>query len=372
MAIESEAAEQSVGIALQAAKTGGELAMGTAKLGAVGVAKLLAVIYHKAKEGKILSPGEKKLQELAKDGENLHLFTIPEDNLDLAHTGLKEYGISYAVIEQEHGGDGTIDLVVRERDAVRAARALERSRALEEPADAFLRKPKREEPEDDLPDRISELYIEEKSTFDRMTEQFGGEAFAGKEKVFCDAENADCYVKVKTEAEKREERTVYSTTFTPFRDGEQLGCSEYRHGMFIRRTDAEGKNTSEEGQKHWEHVKQELREKCGIGTDVLVFASEEKYRAYLEERKKELAARNTEDFAKHFVEDVTRNPASERTGSADPFGKNSPLRKRGRRSAGNRKPSVRKKLAELRSRASVSKTPEPVKTKIRRRKGRNR
>lgn len=372
MAIESEAAEQSVGIALQVAKTGGELALGATKLGAVGVAKLMAIIYRKVKEGKELSPGEKKLQDLTKDGDNLHLFTVPEDNLDLVHAALREYGIPYAVVDQNQGMDDTVDVLVRERDAARAARALEKRRVLEEP-EGNLFKPKHEkaEPEDDIPENFSELFVEAKTSFDQMVDSFAGEDFAGKEKIFCNIDNPDDYVLVKTEKEKHQNHTIYSTTFTAYRDGQEQICSEYRHGNFIRRTDAEGINTSEEGKKHWENVKNELKAKCAFHSDVLVFASEEKYRAYLEARKKELAARNTEAYAKKFVENVTRNPRAAKTESADLSERGFRLRKKKDAALSERRRSVKTRLREWRERLKQERTlvAEPMK---RRKRGRNR
>lgn len=375
MAIESEAAEQSVGISLQVAEAGGRLAVSAAKTSVETVAKLLALIYRKVQEGKELTPGERKLKDLAKNGDNVHLFTAPDENVEQIHRALKEYGIPYAIVEQKYSKDEMIDIAVRERDAARAARALEKAKAFEEQGTSLIRKPLRTEPEDEeWLTHISDAYVADRAAFDEVIERIGGEENVDKEIVLCSAEDPDDYLIANTEKLKQNNRNVYSTTVEAYHNGEKQTCDEYRHGNFVRRTDAAGKNTSEQGEKHWTNVKNELKAKCHIGQEVLVFASREKYEFYAEQRKKEAAERNTEEFAKHFVEDVTVNPVRAKTEGADLSERGFRLRRRQDGIISDRRKSVKVRLRELRDmlRREQKQVPEIEEQTRRRKRGKNR
>lgn len=206
-----------------------------------------------------------------------------------------------------------------------------------------------------------------------MIEQIGGEENVDKEIVLCSAENPDDYLVANTEKLRQNNGNVYSTTVEAYHNGEKQTCDEYRHGNFIRRTDAAGRNTSEQGEKHWENVKNELKAKCYIGQEVLVFASKEKYEFYAEQRKKEVAERNTEEFAKHFVEEVTLNPARAKTEGAGLSERGFRLRRRQDGIISERRRSVKVRLREFRDmlRREQSQVPEGEPTK-RRKRGKNR
>lgn len=96
------------------------LLKGTGK-GAVRSLALLAAVMKSQHRTK----GAVRLSALLQSGTPLEIFTLPVDQLAQWHQHAKEYGVLYTVIRSKDL-DGQLDLVIRQEDAARVTRIMER------------------------------------------------------------------------------------------------------------------------------------------------------------------------------------------------------------------------------------------------------
>ncbi|MDO4317237.1 MAG: DUF3801 domain-containing protein [Lachnospiraceae bacterium] len=315
MSMESESAEQVVSMGLKGVEAGASLA-GKA---AVGTSKVILALFlaaaRKVAEGKKLTPGEKRLYQFLKDGDPIHIFTVNKDDLVLVKDAMKEYGIAYTVIHDKYG-DGTIDILTREKDAARAARALERYQidAIQKVLDD------REDLDKVLED--ANFTNGKNYTFTEILEDCCGSLAEGQEVYICHPDHPDNYIRAVTQEAVYDDRTCYETEFAVHRDGEPQRCEHFKHGRFLRRTDAAGNNTSGKGDEHWAALQEEMQEKTGIRNLVKVFTDKESYLQYRQEIMQQVPE-NSREAVETIAEQVLENPQRAKTESAAPSAQSS-------------------------------------------------
>ncbi len=114
-----EAADQVVRMALQT----GEVAL---KITGAGAKQLAVLIYAILKEQK-KSKGRARLETLVRTGKPLTVFSVKESNLKEFVKEAKRYGVLYCAVRNPRGSkDGMVDLIVKEEDASRINRIVER------------------------------------------------------------------------------------------------------------------------------------------------------------------------------------------------------------------------------------------------------
>lgn len=119
MAGSGEAADQVVRMSMEA----GEVAL---KITGQGAKQLAVLLYAIAKEQK-KTRGRVRMESLIRSGKPLTVFSIKERDLKAFVEGAKQYGVLYCAIRNPRGhADGMVDVMVKEEDAVRINRIVER------------------------------------------------------------------------------------------------------------------------------------------------------------------------------------------------------------------------------------------------------
>jgi hypothetical protein len=114
-----EAADQVVRMSLEV----GEAAL---KISGTGAQQLAVILYAVLKEQKKTS-GKAKLETLVRSGKPLTVFSIKESDLKKFVQEAKRYGILYCAVRDPKGScDGMVDIMVKEEDAPRINRIVER------------------------------------------------------------------------------------------------------------------------------------------------------------------------------------------------------------------------------------------------------
>lgn len=114
-----EAADQVVRMSLEA----GEAAL---KISGTGAQQLAMLLYTVLKEQK-KTRGRVRLETLVRSGKPLTVFSVKEGDLKNFVKEAKQYGILYCAIRNSKGkGDGMVDIMVKEEDAPRINRIVER------------------------------------------------------------------------------------------------------------------------------------------------------------------------------------------------------------------------------------------------------
>lgn len=114
-----EAADQIVRMSLEA----GEAAL---KISGTGAQQLAVLLYAVLKEQK-KTRGRVRLETLVRSGKPLTVFSVKEGDLKDFVKEAKQYGILYCAIRNPKGkGDGMVDIMVKEEDAPRINRIVER------------------------------------------------------------------------------------------------------------------------------------------------------------------------------------------------------------------------------------------------------
>ena len=113
-----DAADQVVRYSLEA----GEVALKITGEAAKEIAVLLYTILKEEKKTK----GRAKLETLIRSGKPLSIFSVKEDDMKKFETEAKSYGIMYYPIPNSNKGDGMYDIMVKEEDAPRINRLVER------------------------------------------------------------------------------------------------------------------------------------------------------------------------------------------------------------------------------------------------------
>ena len=114
-----EAADQVVRMSLEV----GEAAL---KISGTGARQLAALLYAVLKEQK-KTKGRARLETLVRSGKPLTVFSVKESDLKKFVQEAKRYGILYCAIRDPKGSkDGMVDIMVKEEDAPRINRIVER------------------------------------------------------------------------------------------------------------------------------------------------------------------------------------------------------------------------------------------------------
>lgn len=121
MSTESESAEQVVKLSLEGFDVVARLFGSMAKNFGV-------MLYTMSKDTNKVTNGRVRLTKMLKDGSNLTIFSIKKESYQDFKKEAKKYRIAYSAIfnKNEKTSDGLIDLVVREQDAQRVNRVVER------------------------------------------------------------------------------------------------------------------------------------------------------------------------------------------------------------------------------------------------------
>ena len=113
-----DAADQVVRYSLEA----GEVALKITGEAAKEIAVLLYTILKEEKKTK----GRAKLETLIRSGKPLSIFSVKEEDMKKFEAEAKSYGIMYYPIPNSNKGDGMYDIMVKEEDAPRINRLVER------------------------------------------------------------------------------------------------------------------------------------------------------------------------------------------------------------------------------------------------------
>lgn len=120
MSVNGDVSEQVVRLSLEGFEV-------LAKLTGSGAKNVAAMLYTIMKDKK-QTKGKTKLNNMLKAGKPLKIFTIKKEDLKTFSKESKNYGISYcALVDKNHNDlDGMVDIMVKEEDASRINRIVER------------------------------------------------------------------------------------------------------------------------------------------------------------------------------------------------------------------------------------------------------
>ena len=120
MSVNGDVSEQVVRLGLEGFEV-------LARLTGSGAKNVAAMIYTIMKDKK-QTKGKTKLNNMLRAGKPLKIFTIKQEDLKTFSKESKNYGISYcALVDRSHHDlDGMVDIMVKEEDAARINRIVER------------------------------------------------------------------------------------------------------------------------------------------------------------------------------------------------------------------------------------------------------
>lgn len=120
MSVNGDVADKCVTITLELFET-------AVKITGTGVKNIAAMMYAISKDSKT-TKGKIKLNNLIKSGKPLKIFTLKSEDLKRFAKEAKNYGISYCALikKKNKSPDGIIDLLVKDEDAPRINRIVER------------------------------------------------------------------------------------------------------------------------------------------------------------------------------------------------------------------------------------------------------
>lgn len=121
MSTSSDSAEEIVRLSLEGFEVIARLTGNMAK-------EMAVLLYAMTKESKKKSKGQTRLNNLLKSNSNLRIFTLKKEDFQDFKKQAKRYGVLYSALYKkgEVNKDGIIDILVREEDAVRVNRIIER------------------------------------------------------------------------------------------------------------------------------------------------------------------------------------------------------------------------------------------------------
>lgn len=103
---------------LEAARTG-------TAIGGKGISRFSNLII-KTLQQENRTKGQVRLQTMLRSGEPLNVFSLQESSLPSFCEQAKEYGVMYCFVrQQQHQGSGTVELIVKQKDAPRLNRIIE-------------------------------------------------------------------------------------------------------------------------------------------------------------------------------------------------------------------------------------------------------
>lgn len=236
-----EAADQVVRMSLEV----GEAAL---KISGTGAKHLAVMLYAVLKEKK-KTKGRVRLETLVKSGRPLTVFSVKENDLKQFVQEAKRYGVLYCAVRNPRGSsDGLIDVIVKEEDAPRINRIVDRfqfasvteaakikteiERTRAEKAKAGKSEKQEKKPEKDYP---------QKSKEDQLMDELFGESVKkeGKEQNPSLAKTTKSRLSEPTS--KKQEKTAEGTSklFTPEKPEKPSVRKELREIQNARKKEAE-------------------------------------------------------------------------------------------------------------------------------------
>lgn len=124
--------------------------------------------------------------------------------------------------------------------------------------------------------------IEEKIDFNRAIANVTNLKDLNNTSILCERTNPKNFIEATSSQEiSKDGREYINTEYKVFNQNQEQKCSEFEHGKFMHYSTKEGENTSEIGDKHWENMKIEMKEKGDFSNDLLIFRDKESYEKYL-------------------------------------------------------------------------------------------
>lgn len=129
--------------------------------------------------------------------------------------------------------------------------------------------------------------IEDKIDFNRAIANVTNLKDLNKTSILCERTNPKNFIEATSRQEISKDGNQYiNTEYKVFNQNKEQQCSEFNHGKFMHYSTKEGENTSDIGDKHWENMKTEMKEKGDFSDDLLIFQDKEAYEKYLNDFNK--------------------------------------------------------------------------------------
>ena len=170
-----------------------------------------------------------------------------------------------------------------------------------------------------------EKNIQQVSDFTDIVDNINDLDFSDNQRyIICDYNNPKNHMEVSTSLETHKDRQYVNTEFKVFKDNQEQKCSVFPHGKFTHYSRADGTNSSQQGNEHWDKMKKEMKEKGGFSDNVVVFSNEENYKKFVivqeevqeEVQKKEISkpkttqktvsSREQQEFFNNFMQNDTQ------------------------------------------------------------------
>lgn len=121
MSTSSDSAEEIVRLSLEGLEVVAKLSGSMAK-------EMAVLLYTMTKESKKKKKGQTRLNDMLKSNSNFKIFTVKKEDYQDFKDQAKQYGVSYSALGKKRNQsiDGNIDILVKEEDAVRVNRIVER------------------------------------------------------------------------------------------------------------------------------------------------------------------------------------------------------------------------------------------------------
>ena len=103
----------------------------------------------------------------------------------------------------------------------------------------------------------------------------------GKSCFICERNDPQNYMEVSASLETHNDRQYVNTEFKVFNQGVQQQCDVFPHGKFTHYTRADGSNSTDQGEEHWDKMKQQMQEKGGFGDDLIFFPDVQSYQRFI-------------------------------------------------------------------------------------------
>lgn len=122
MSVNSETADQTVKMTLEALE---EAAKISASIGGVTAKSLAAMIYAILTDNK-KSRGKTRLTAMLKSGKELKVLALNQKDLKQFCDVAKKYGVLYCILKEKNNKDGIVDIMIRADDASKVSRIVDR------------------------------------------------------------------------------------------------------------------------------------------------------------------------------------------------------------------------------------------------------
>ena len=111
----------------------------------------------------------------------------------------------------------------------------------------------------------------------------------GKSCFICDRNDPQNYMEVSASLETHNDRQYVNTEFKVFNQGVQQQCDVFPHGKFTHYTRADGSNSTDQGEEHWDKMKQQMQEKGDFGDDLIFFPDVQSYQRFMTDGQIEMS-----------------------------------------------------------------------------------